>query len=58
MRFEILEGKKAVLQAATPPPDEVFVPAGHGIVRDILAKSKKTDEIKIRKLLHALGVKD
>jgi len=58
VRFEVLQGKRAVLQAASTAPEEVFVRAGRGIVQDVLRKAKKTDELKIRELLRSLGVKD
>lgn len=58
VRFEILEGKKAVLQAAAPAPEDVFVRAGRGVVEEVLGEAKKVDELKIRKLLRSLGVND
>jgi AbrB family looped-hinge helix DNA binding protein len=58
VRFEVLEGKRALLQAPTPAPKDVFVRAGRGMVEDVLAEAKKADELKIRRLLRSLGVKD
>jgi len=58
VRLEVLEGKKAILQAATTAPEDVFVRAGRGTVEDVLSESKGMDELKIRRLLHSLGVKD
>lgn len=58
VRFEILEGKKAVPQAAAVAPEDVFVKAGRSMVEDVLDESKKVDEIKISNLLRSLGVND
>jgi AbrB family looped-hinge helix DNA binding protein len=58
VRFEVLTGKRAVLQAATAPPEDVFVRAGRRIVEDVLGKAKKVDELKIKRLLRSLGVND
>jgi len=58
VRFETLEGKRAVLQAAAPAPEDVFVRAGRGMVEGVLGEAKRVDELKIRKLLRSLGVND
>jgi AbrB family looped-hinge helix DNA binding protein len=58
VKFEVLEGKRAILQAPRPAPKDVFVRAGGGMVEDVLAEAKKADELKIRRLLRSLGVKD
>ena len=58
VRIEILRGRRAVLQAAAPPPADVFVRAGKGKIEEVLGEAKKLDELKIRKLLRSLGVND
>jgi AbrB family looped-hinge helix DNA binding protein len=58
VRFEILKGRRAVLQAAAPAPGDIFVRAGRGIVEEVLGEAKKVDEVKIRNLLRSLGVND
>ena len=58
VRFEIVKGRRAILQAAAPPPEDVFVRAGRGKVEEVLDEAKKVDELKIRKLLRSLGVND
>ena len=57
-RFEVIGGKRAVLHAATAPPEDVFVRSKTGVVRNALREGKGVDERKIRKLLHSLGVGD
>jgi AbrB family looped-hinge helix DNA binding protein len=58
VRFEVIRGKRVVLQAATTPPEDVFVRAKSGVVQNVLREGKGADERKIRKLLHSLGVRD
>lgn len=58
VRFDILEGRRAVLQAAAPAPEDIFVRAGRGIVEEVLGEAKRVDELKIRKLLRSLGIDD
>jgi bifunctional DNA-binding transcriptional regulator/antitoxin component of YhaV-PrlF toxin-antitoxin module len=57
VKFEVLEGKRAVLQASRPVPEEVFVRTGRNEIEQILGRSKRADEMKIRKLVRSLGVK-
>jgi len=58
VRFEVIRGKRAVLQAATTPPEDVFVSAKGSVARSVLREGKEADEWKIRKLLRSLGVRD
>lgn len=57
VRLEVLEGKRAVIQPAVKPPEEVFMKARSEIVEAALKEAKKIDEEKIRMLLESLGVK-
>lgn len=58
VKIEILEGKKAIIQSIANPPDDVFVKAADGIVKDALREADEQDDKKIRRLLRSLGVQD
>lgn len=58
VRLEVLEGKRALIQPAVKPPEEVFVKARDEIVEAALKEAKKIDEEKIKMLLESLGVKN
>lgn len=55
VRFELLEGKRVVIQPAVDPPPDVFVRAGSEVVQGVLRESSDEDELKVARLLRALG---
>jgi AbrB family looped-hinge helix DNA binding protein len=55
VRFELLEGKRVVIQPAVDPPPDVFVRAGGDVVEGVLRESSDEDELKVARLLRALG---
>jgi len=56
VRFDVLEGKRVVMQPAVKPPSDVFVEAGSRRVEEILHDASETDDRKVARLLRALGV--
>ena len=56
VRFDVLEGKRVVMQPAVKPPPDVFVEAGSRRVEEILHDSSEMDDRKVARLLRALGV--
>lgn len=58
VRIEILEGRRAVIQPAAPPPSDVFFRAGERVLGEVLEEAHKADEAKIRELLKSLVVSD
>lgn len=55
VKFELLEGKRVVIQPAADPPSGIFVRAGSEVVEGLLRESSDEDELKIARLLRALG---
>lgn len=56
LKLEVDERTKSiVLQPRVEPPKEIFVQAGTGVTDLILKESEKRDEMKVRRLLKALG---
>ena len=58
VKLEVLEGRRAVIQPAATPPEDVFFRAGEKILSKVLEETHKADEAKIGKLLKSLGVDD
>ena len=52
----VVEGKKIVMIPLIEPPEEAFVEARPGAVRESVEEAKRIDERKIRRLLAALGM--
>lgn len=57
VKIEAIEGRRAIIQPAVEPPEEIFVKAGDRLVDESLREANRHDEIKIRRLLKSLGVK-
>jgi len=57
VKIEAIEGRRAIIQPAVGPPEEIFVKAGDRLVDESLREANRQDEIKIRRLLKSLGVK-
>lgn len=57
VKIEILEGKKAIMQPVTNPPEEIFIKVNDEVIEGILKEVNKQDDEKIRRLLKNLGVK-
>jgi len=57
VRIEAIEGRRAIIQPAVEPPEEIFVKAGDRLVDETLREANRRDEVKIRRLLKSLGVK-
>ncbi len=58
VKIEAIDGRKAIIQPAILPPEDIFVSAGKETVGNILLESRKADEAKLKKLLKSLGVKE
>lgn len=58
VKLEVVEGKRAIIQPAVKPSEELFISAGSKIVEVALHDARKIDEEKIKELLKALGVRD
>mgnify|MGYP001067201126 CR=1 FL=1 len=57
VKLEVVEGKRALMQPAVKPPDDIFVKAGGRLIDEALEEAKMVDEKKIREMLESLGVK-
>ena len=57
VKIEAVEGRRAIIQSAVEPPEEIFVKAGDRLVDETLREANRRDEVKIRRLLKSLGVK-
>jgi AbrB family looped-hinge helix DNA binding protein len=58
VNLEMLEGRRAVIQPAAPPPRDVFFSAGAKVLGEVLEEAHKIDEAKVKELLKSLGVSD
>lgn len=56
VKFETLEGKRAIIQPAAEPTPDIFVKAGSEVVEETLREANLADDKKIARLLRALGV--
>ena len=56
VKFETLEGKRAIMQPAVEPTPDIFVKAGSKVVEETLLEANLADDKKITRLLKALGV--
>ena len=56
VKIEAIAGRKAIIQSAMRPPNDIFVKAGRESAKEIIAESRREDEAKLKKLLKSLGV--
>lgn len=55
VKIEAIKGRKAIIQPAVLPPDDIFVRAGKAVPKEVLAGSRRIDELKLKRLLRELG---
>ncbi len=55
VKIEAVKGRKATIQPAVQPPDDIFVRAGKAVPKKVLAESRRIDELNLKRLLRELG---
>ena len=56
VKFDVLEGKRAIMQPSVEPPSDVFVKAKSMLVEETIHDAKVVDDTKVAKMLRALGI--